>query len=66
VFFAKQKDNWLRETETHKASEFYLKLAKLYIKKYGRHLADDQDLAFNIEDPPDTAANKVIHEVLDI
>jgi hypothetical protein len=65
VFFAKRKDDWLRETEARKASEFYLKIAKLYIKKYGRHLADDQDLAFDIEDPPDEAADEVVHEVLD-
>ncbi|KAJ7888647.1 hypothetical protein B0H14DRAFT_3714875 [Mycena olivaceomarginata] len=65
VFFAKRKDDWLRETEAGKASQFYIKMVKLYIKKYGRHLADDQDFAFDVADPPDKAANEVVHEVLD-
>ncbi|KAJ7817253.1 hypothetical protein B0H14DRAFT_3474731 [Mycena olivaceomarginata] len=34
----------------------------LYVKKYGYHLADDQDLAEDVEDPPDEAADEVVHE----
>ncbi|KAJ7302606.1 hypothetical protein DFH08DRAFT_977732 [Mycena albidolilacea] len=65
VFFEKPKDDWLRETEGGRASQFYIKMAKLYIKKYGRHLADDQDFAFDVVDLPDEAADEVIHEALD-
>ncbi|KAJ7049327.1 hypothetical protein C8F01DRAFT_1265521 [Mycena amicta] len=64
VFFSKRKDDWLREAEAGRASQFYLKMAKLYILKYGRELADDQDFAFNMEDPPDDAADLVVHQVL--
>jgi hypothetical protein len=39
-------------------------MSKLYVKKYGYHLADDQDLAEDVEDPPDEAADKVVHEVM--
>jgi hypothetical protein len=65
VFFEKRKDDWLRETEGGRASQFYIKMSKLYIKKYGHHLADDQDFAFDVADPPDEAADEVVHEVLD-
>jgi hypothetical protein len=43
---------------------FYTKMAKLFVKKYGRDLADDQDFAVDVADPPDSAANEVVHEVL--
>ncbi|KAJ7798678.1 hypothetical protein B0H14DRAFT_3492276 [Mycena olivaceomarginata] len=39
-------------------------MAKLFIKKYGRDIRDDQDLAEDVADPPDEAANEVVHEVL--
>ncbi|KAJ7363061.1 hypothetical protein DFH08DRAFT_951265 [Mycena albidolilacea] len=39
-------------------------MAKLYLKKYGYHLANDEDLTENIEDPPDSAADEVVHEVM--
>ncbi|KAF8130895.1 hypothetical protein K438DRAFT_1999254 [Mycena galopus ATCC 62051] len=39
-------------------------MAKLYILKYGYHLGDNQDLAEDVEDPPDSAANEVVHEVV--
>jgi hypothetical protein len=63
TFFACRKEDWLREADTNRAGEFYKKMAKLYVKKYGMHLADDQDLEFDIEDPPDSTAEEVVHEV---
>jgi hypothetical protein len=39
-------------------------MAKLYIRKYGYHLGDDQDLAVDVDDPPDSAADEVVHEQL--
>ncbi|KAJ7699837.1 hypothetical protein B0H14DRAFT_3528293 [Mycena olivaceomarginata] len=36
----------------------------LYVKKYGYHLADDQDLAEDVEDPPDEAVDEVVHDVM--
>ncbi|KAF7373976.1 hypothetical protein MSAN_00610300 [Mycena sanguinolenta] len=63
-FFARRKAEWLREADAGRSGSFYTKMAKLYVKKYGYHLADDQDLAVDIEDPPDSAANEVTHEVL--
>jgi hypothetical protein len=65
LFFAKRKADWLRECEAKKSGQFYTKMAKLYIKKYGRHLVDDQDLEFDVPDPKDSAADEVVHEVLD-
>ncbi|KAJ7333207.1 hypothetical protein DFH08DRAFT_814325 [Mycena albidolilacea] len=65
LFFAKHKADWLHECEAKKSGQFYTKMAKLYIKKYGQHLVDDQDLEFNIPNPEDTAADEVVHEVLD-
>jgi hypothetical protein len=65
VFFAKHKADWLRECEAKKSGQFYTKMAKLYIKKYGRHLADDQDLEFDVPDLEDPAADEAAHEVLD-
>ncbi|KAJ7711976.1 hypothetical protein B0H16DRAFT_1744594 [Mycena metata] len=41
---------------------FYTKMARLYALKYGYHLKDDQDLAVDVEDPPDEAANVVVNE----
>lgn len=64
IFFAKRKEDWLREAEAHRAGPFYRKMVKLYILKYGYHLADNQDLAEDVDDPPDSAANEVVHEVL--
>jgi hypothetical protein len=65
VFFSKRKEEWLRESEAKKSGAFYSKMVKLYIKKYGCHLIDDQDLQFDIPDPTDEAADEVMHEVLD-
>ncbi|KAJ6528204.1 hypothetical protein B0H19DRAFT_1274998 [Mycena capillaripes] len=65
VFFERRKEEWLRESEANRAGAFYTKVVKLYIKKYGRHLADHEDLAFDVEDPPDSVTNEVTHEVMD-
>ncbi|KAJ6476008.1 hypothetical protein C8R47DRAFT_1220475 [Mycena vitilis] len=62
VFFEARKEEWLRESEANRAGAFYTKMAKLYFKKYGYHLADNQDLAVDVADPPDSAANEVVHE----
>ncbi|KAJ7870631.1 hypothetical protein B0H14DRAFT_3573811 [Mycena olivaceomarginata] len=50
-FFARRKEEWLREAEKRQAGTFYTKMAKLYIRKYGYHLGDDQDLAVDVDDP---------------
>jgi hypothetical protein len=65
VFFSKRKEEWLGECEAKRAGTFYTKMAKLFIKKYGCLIRDDQDLEFDIADPPDSATNEVVHEVLD-
>ncbi|KAJ7712788.1 hypothetical protein B0H16DRAFT_1479102, partial [Mycena metata] len=63
-FFSKRKAHWLKQAEDGQAGAFYTKMMKLYIKKYGYNLADDEDFEFDVADPPDEAANKVIHERL--
>ncbi|KAJ7809734.1 hypothetical protein B0H14DRAFT_2607888 [Mycena olivaceomarginata] len=64
TFFEKRKQEWLWESEANRAGPFYTKVVKLYFKKYGYHLEDHQDFAVNIADPPDSAADDVVHEVL--
>jgi hypothetical protein len=64
AFFSKRKADWLREAEAKRAGPFYTKMAKLFVKKYGHHLADDQDFDVDVADPPDSAADEVVHEVL--
>ncbi|KAJ7759853.1 hypothetical protein B0H14DRAFT_3895775 [Mycena olivaceomarginata] len=64
VFFASRKEDWLREAEAGRSGPFYLKISKLYVKKYGLTMADDQDLEFDVADPPDSAMDKVVHEAL--
>ncbi|KAJ7792208.1 hypothetical protein B0H14DRAFT_2624115 [Mycena olivaceomarginata] len=64
TFFEKRKQEWLRESEANRAGPFYTKVAKLYFKKYGYHLEDDQDFAVDITDPPDSAADDIVHEML--
>jgi hypothetical protein len=64
VFFTARKEEWLRESEKNRSEAFYTKMMKLYIKKYSYHLRDDQDLAKDIADPPDSAADKVVHEMV--
>ncbi|KAK7050158.1 hypothetical protein R3P38DRAFT_3173224 [Favolaschia claudopus] len=63
TFLAKRRDEWLRESEAGRAGSFYTKMAKLYVKKYGCDLKDDEDLAVDVEDPPDEAANEVVHDI---
>jgi hypothetical protein len=65
AFFAKCKADWLCECEAKKSGRFYAGVAGLYIGGCGRHLADDQDLEFDVPDPEDSAAGEVVHEVLD-
>jgi hypothetical protein len=64
LFFARCKDDWLQEAEAKHSGAFYIKMSKLYIKKYSWHLADNQDLAEDVEDPPDEAANEVVHKLI--
>ncbi|KAJ7686442.1 hypothetical protein B0H14DRAFT_2654290 [Mycena olivaceomarginata] len=64
TFFSKRKADWLRESENKRAGAFYTKMTKLFVKKYGRHLGDDQDFAMDVADPPDSAADEVVHEFL--
>jgi hypothetical protein len=65
TFFERRRDEWLRERDAKRSGAFYSKITKLYLKKYGYRMRDDQDLAEDLEDPPDSAANEVIHEILD-
>ncbi|KAJ7795977.1 hypothetical protein B0H14DRAFT_3495312 [Mycena olivaceomarginata] len=62
--FERRKEEWLHEAEKRQAGTFYTKMAKLYIRKYGYHLGDDQDLAVDVDNPPDSAADEVVHEQL--
>ncbi|KAJ7350498.1 hypothetical protein DFH08DRAFT_806552 [Mycena albidolilacea] len=62
AFFARRKDDWLREVEANLVGAFYTKICKLYVIKYGYDMADDQDLAVDVEDPDDSAADAVVHE----
>ncbi|KAJ7025490.1 hypothetical protein C8F04DRAFT_1269103 [Mycena alexandri] len=41
---------------------FYTKMARLYIIKYGYNLKDNEDLAVDVADPPDEAANTVVNK----
>jgi hypothetical protein len=63
-FFASRKEQWLRVSEEGRTGDFYQKMGKLYVLKYGYLLADDQDLAHDVEDPSDAAAEIVVHETL--
>ncbi|KAJ7772153.1 hypothetical protein B0H14DRAFT_3164805 [Mycena olivaceomarginata] len=63
-FFERRKEEWLRASEEKTVSKFYTKIGKLYLIKYGYHVGDDQDLAEDVEDPPDSAVDEVVHEVL--
>jgi hypothetical protein len=66
AFFVRRQAEWLREMEAGagRVGQFYTKLSKLYVLKYGYDLADNEDLAVETEDPPDAAADIVVHEVL--
>ncbi|KAJ7070289.1 hypothetical protein B0H15DRAFT_957802 [Mycena belliarum] len=63
-FFSKRKDQYLRAAEQKGGGPsglFYTKIARLYEIKYGLDLKDDEDLEFDIDDPLDEDANKVVH-----
>ncbi|KAJ7602792.1 hypothetical protein DFH06DRAFT_1351026 [Mycena polygramma] len=64
VFFENRKEEWLRESESNQTGTFLTKVSKLYVRKYGWHIADNQDLAVDVEDPPDSAADEVVHQIL--
>ncbi|KAJ7809733.1 hypothetical protein B0H14DRAFT_2607887 [Mycena olivaceomarginata] len=64
IIFEKRKQEWLWELEADRVGLFYTKVAKLYFKKYGYYLEDDQDFAVNIADPPDLAADNIVQEML--
>jgi hypothetical protein len=66
AFFVWRQAEWLREMEegAGRVGQFYTKLSKLYILKYGYDLANNEDLAVDTEDLPDAAADIVVHEVL--
>jgi hypothetical protein len=63
-FFVRRQAEWLREMEANRVGQFYTKVSKLYVLKYDYDLADNEDLAVDTEDPPDAAADIVVHEVL--
>jgi hypothetical protein len=62
--FLKRKADWLREAENKCAGAFYTKMTKLFVKKYGQHLGDNQDFAMDVTDPPDSTADEVVHKFL--
>ncbi|KAF8132655.1 hypothetical protein K438DRAFT_1642249, partial [Mycena galopus ATCC 62051] len=64
AFLEPRKADWLREAEAKRAGEFYTMVSKLFVLKYGYRLADNEDLSFDVDDPPDSAADAVVHEVL--
>jgi hypothetical protein len=64
AFLARRQEEWLREMEAGQVGQFYTKVSKLYVLKYGYDLADNEDLAVDTEDPPDAAADIMVHEVL--
>jgi hypothetical protein len=63
-FFDKRKTTWVTAHKGKMAGDFYTKLTKLYLVKYGYHLADEEDFEVDVADPPDWVANKVVNEVL--
>ncbi|KAJ7161947.1 hypothetical protein C8R43DRAFT_1123657 [Mycena crocata] len=65
TFFHGRQNDFLESVEQNTTGEFYTKLAKLYVLKYPRGMKDDEDLEYDIEDPPDEAANQVVNVRLD-
>ncbi|KAJ7033528.1 hypothetical protein C8F04DRAFT_1183975 [Mycena alexandri] len=57
LFFERRKAEYLAA-----AGEFYTKMARLYVLKYGYNLRDNEDLAVDVDDPPDEAANVVVNK----
>ncbi|KAJ6534062.1 hypothetical protein DFH09DRAFT_1325501 [Mycena vulgaris] len=64
TFFTSRKDTWVAVTKQNKVGPFYTKMACLFTLKYGYELANNEDLEHNIADPPDSEADRVLHEVL--
>ncbi|KAJ7863418.1 hypothetical protein B0H13DRAFT_1899648 [Mycena leptocephala] len=63
-FFNSRKEEWVTASEKRLSGKFYTKVAKLYRRKYGFDLKDDEDFEYDIEDPPDWVADKVVNERL--
>ncbi|KAJ6451146.1 hypothetical protein C8R45DRAFT_1113690 [Mycena sanguinolenta] len=67
-FFAARKAEYLEAAEQSSAGDktaitlFYTKISRLYFIKYGTEMEDDEDLAVDVDDPPDEAANEVVNE----
>ncbi|KAJ7898801.1 hypothetical protein B0H13DRAFT_1884165, partial [Mycena leptocephala] len=59
VFFERRKAEYLQVAEMTASGDkgtmslFYTKMTRLYLLKYGYNLADDEDLAVDVEDPAD-------------
>ncbi|KAJ7754664.1 hypothetical protein DFH07DRAFT_959686 [Mycena maculata] len=71
AFFSLYKEAYLLASSQPKKSDrnkltgdLYTKLAKLFCLKYGYDMADDEDLEFDIPNPPDELADVVVNEVL--
>jgi hypothetical protein len=64
-FFEARRDKWLAATDDSKTGAFYTRMARLYTLKYGYNLGDNEDLAVDIEDPPDEEADRVVNELVD-
>ncbi|KAJ7363882.1 hypothetical protein DFH08DRAFT_949516 [Mycena albidolilacea] len=64
TFFEKRKGDFVTAFEKKVTGDFYTKMTRLYTVKYGRGLADDEDFEFDVADPPDWVANKVVNERL--
>ncbi|KAJ7855819.1 hypothetical protein B0H13DRAFT_2357662 [Mycena leptocephala] len=68
VFFERRKAEYLQVAEMTASGDkgtmslFYTKMTRLYLLKYGYNLADDEDLAVDVEDPADEEANMVVNE----
>ncbi|KAK6997436.1 hypothetical protein R3P38DRAFT_3219441 [Favolaschia claudopus] len=63
-FFEARKEDWIKANEKNGAGDFYAKMAKLYIWKYGHNLEDGQDFEYDVADPPDWLADHVVNERL--
>ncbi|KAJ7077194.1 hypothetical protein C8R44DRAFT_896376 [Mycena epipterygia] len=61
VFFSCYKDVWLAAAEKKTTGALYTKLAKLYTLKYSFDMKDNKDFETDFEDPPDEAADGIVH-----
>jgi hypothetical protein len=61
TFFERRKEAWLKAAEGKTSGDFYMKMAKLFFAKYGFDLLDNQDFEFDVVDPPDWVADKVVN-----